>query len=321
MAFGAQERAGSPEDLTIRRLQPVLGTWVEIRATGRAGRVERAVASAFLHIARVQRRMSFHAPDSALSRINLHAHHTAQRVDAWTWDVLRKARALSRASEGCFDITLGARLVARGVLPDHGFASLRAPIGADAVVLLPGRRVTLRRPVLLTLDGIAKGYAVDLAIQCLKRAGVRQAVVNAGGDLRVFGADSVPLAVRGANGVISDAGVLRNAAVASSALGLEDSDSERFPGCVLHPSQGHAGPSQASLAPSGGGSVSRPRGYSQKHAGPPQVWTVQAPACWRADALTKVAALAAPGRRHILVSRLGGRILQSGQGIAQGGAA
>ena len=31
------------------------------------------------------------------------------------WDVLRKAHALSRASEGAFDITLGARLVARGV--------------------------------------------------------------------------------------------------------------------------------------------------------------------------------------------------------------
>ena len=297
MAFGAQERAGSPEDLTIRRLQPVLGTWVEIRASGRVGRVERAVASAFLHLARVQRRMSFHAPDSALSRINLHAHHTPQRVDAWTWDVLRKAHALSRASEGAFDITLGARLVARGVLPNHGFASLRAPIGADAVVLLPGRRVGLRRPVLLTLDGIAKGYAVDLAIQCLKRAGVRQAVVNAGGDLRVFGADSVPLAVRGANGVISDAGALRNAAVASSALGLEGDDAERFPGCVLHP-QGEM-PMRSQ----------------------PRVWTVQAPACWRADALTKVAALAAPERRHILVARLGGRILQSGQGIAQGGSA
>ncbi|MGE0106469.1 MAG: FAD:protein FMN transferase, partial [Thiomonas sp.] len=104
------------ESITVRRLRPLLGTWVEIQATGRPARVERAVKSAFLHIARVQQRMSFHAPDSVLSRINLHAHHTPQPVDAWTWDVLRKARALWLASEGHFDITLGARLVERGVL-------------------------------------------------------------------------------------------------------------------------------------------------------------------------------------------------------------
>lgn len=282
---------------TIRRLRPVLGTWVEIRATGRVGRVERAVTSAFLHLERVQQRMSFHAPDSMLSRINLQAHHTPLEVDAWTWDVLRKAHALSRASEGCFDITLGAQLVALGVLPDHGFASLSAPVGHDAVVLLPGRRVVLRRPVLLTLDGIAKGYAVDRAIQCLQRAGVEQAVVNAGGDLRVFGPQPTPLAIRDARGAIQEAGLLRNAAVASSVLGLNEADRERFPGCVLHPL--------------------RPAATARQ----PQVWTVQAAQCWRADALTKVAALAAPERRHALVSRLGGRILPHGQHSAQGDAA
>ena len=282
---------------TIRRLRPLLGTWVEIRATGRAGRVERAVASAFLHLARVQQRMSFHAPDSVLSRVNLHAHRSPQVVDAWTWDVLRKARAVSRASEDCFDITLGAQLVALGVLPDHGFATLNAPNGSDAVVLLPGRRVALRRPVLLTLDGIAKGYAVDRAIQCLQRAGVEQAVVNAGGDLRVSGPQPTPLAIRDARGAIQEAGLLRNAAVASSALGLDEADRERFPGCVLHPS--------------------RPAAIDRR----PQVWTVQAAQCWRADALTKVAALAAPERRHALISRLGGSILPHGQRSAQGNAA
>ena len=273
----------------IRRLQPLLGTWVEIRASGRADRVDRAVTSAFLHLALVQQRMSFHASDSVLSRINLHAHHTPQEVDAWTWDVLRKALALSRDSEGCFDITVGARLVARGVLPDHGFATLKAAIGSDAVTMLPGRRVALRRPVLLTLDGIAKGYAVDRAIQCLQRGGVEQAVVNAGGDLRVFGTQASPLSIRCEDGTIRAAGALRNAAVASSALGLDDADQERFPGCVLHPS------GQDSIG---------------CH---PQVWTVRAAQCWRADALTKVAALAVPARRHALVTRLGGAIVQAAQ--------
>lgn len=281
------------DTLSVRRLRPLLGTWVEIQATGRSTRVERAVKSAFLHIARVQERMSFHAPDSVLSRINLHAHHTPQPVDAWTWDVLRKSRALSLASEGRFDITLGARLVERGVLPDHGFATLEAAVGSDALVMWPGRRVGLRRPVLLTLDGIAKGYAVDLAIQSLQRAGIDQAVVNAGGDLRAFGPHAVPLGIRLANGAVYRAGSLCNAAVASSMVGHAGSARQNFPGCVLHP---------------GGGNW---RGAA------PKVWTVQAESCWRADALTKVAALSPPTRRHILVAQLGGRILPTGSVTAR----
>src|ERR671935_3250985 len=38
------------------------------------------------------------------------------------------------------------------------------------------------------LDGIAKGFAVDRAVEALQHAGIRDGVVNAGGDLRVFGA-------------------------------------------------------------------------------------------------------------------------------------
>src|SRR6266446_2955361 len=37
------------------------------------------------------------------------------------------------------------------------------------------------------LDGIAKGFAVDRAVECLRDAGVVAGVVNAGGDLRIFG--------------------------------------------------------------------------------------------------------------------------------------
>jgi thiamine biosynthesis lipoprotein len=44
--------------------------------------------------------------------------------------------------------------------------------------------------VIVDLGGIAKGFAVDRAVEALKRAGVPSGVVNAGGDLRVFGLKS-----------------------------------------------------------------------------------------------------------------------------------
>jgi len=42
-------------------------------------------------------------------------------------------------------------------------------------------------PVHIDLGGIAKGYAVDRALMALRTAGCRGALVNAGGDLAVFG--------------------------------------------------------------------------------------------------------------------------------------
>jgi thiamine biosynthesis lipoprotein len=41
---------------------------------------------------------------------------------------------------------------------------------------------------------------------------------------------------------------------------------------------------------------------------------VRAAQCWRADALTKVAALAAPADRRAMVARLSGVLLQATQG-------
>src|SRR5262249_52482776 len=48
-------------------------------------------------------------------------------------------------------------------------------------------QVRFRRPLWIDLSGIAKGYAVDRAIDVLRAAGADQVSVNAGGDLRVSG--------------------------------------------------------------------------------------------------------------------------------------
>ncbi len=83
-----------------------------------------------------------------------------------------------------------------------------------------------------SLDGIAKGFAVDRAIDCLQQAGMTVGVVNAGGDLRVFGDDCEPLHVRPAErpDQLIYVGRIRNAAVATSAsIG------------VLHPRGARAG--------------------------------------------------------------------------------
>lgn len=174
--------------MRIARARPLLGTVVVVRAEGPSGWIDDAVERAFAAVADIQRRMSFHDPESELSQLNRAAAHAPQRVSAATWRVLRAALAMARASDGAFDPTVGGRLVLWNQLP--------APV--DAVQVDPhadwrdvelGRahRVRFRKPLWLDLGGIAKGYAVDRAIAVLRAAGMHGVVVNAGGDLRAFG--------------------------------------------------------------------------------------------------------------------------------------
>src|SRR5262249_43137191 len=90
----------------------------------------------------------------------------------------------------------------------------------DTIQLIPRNRVRFADPsVKVDLGGIAKGFAVDRAVDALHRHGVAEGLVNAGGDLRVFGPRSHVVDVRDPRQPVSPLYrvALRNAALASSA--------------------------------------------------------------------------------------------------------
>lgn len=220
------------------RARPLLGTFVEIAADGDASHVTSAVEQAFRAIAQVHRLMSFQEPASDVSRINRSAYQRSVRVHPWTWRVLERARALYRVTGGVFDC-----------------ASHRGGTFGD-VVLEAGARVRFNRPLMLDLSGIAKGFAVDQAVRVLKRGGVASGVVNAGGDLRVFGSPQRVHVRDPRNGSVSGiVGELHDAAIATSAR-------ER----IVDPRQ------------------------ARSSVGPATI-TVIAPTCMIADAFTKVVAI------------------------------
>jgi thiamine biosynthesis lipoprotein len=257
-----------------------MGTLVEVRAAGPEAAVHQAVASALERVARVDRLMSFHDPDSELSRLNREAAREPQPVDPWTWIVLGRALRFSRASDGLFDVTVAPLLVREGLLPGEPGAAL-AHGGWRHLVLLPGRRVSFDRPLQVDLGGIAKGFAVDLAIHALREGGCTRGVVNAGGDLRRFGSGVEPVHLRRGEGLVK-AAELRCGAIATSA-----------------PLAAHAGRLAQPL-----GSIFDPRSALPWKSGGAVM--VAAPSCIAADALTKVAALAGPSCGPLL-ARFGAR--------------
>jgi thiamine biosynthesis lipoprotein len=202
----------------IRRARPWLGTIVDIRVDGlQAAGTLRAIDAAFAEVAAVHRLMSFHAHDSDLARLRLAPAGTAVRVNARTREVLDWALRIAAASSGAFDPAVAAAQVARGVLPVP--RSTFAPDGDASwrdIELLDDERVCLRRPLWIDLGGIAKGYAVDRAIEVLRAQGAIDACVNAGGDLRVAGALVERVHLRDARGRILPALEIADGAVATS---------------------------------------------------------------------------------------------------------
>ncbi|MEZ5466483.1 MAG: FAD:protein FMN transferase [Lysobacterales bacterium] len=181
---------------TLERMRPLLGTFVSIRVEVDAARANRVFAAAFGAIEQVQACLSFHDPQSELSRINRSAAVAAQRVSPLFARVLRASLALARASEGRFDPSIGARLVRWGQLPAPEAAAADEQADWRDLSLVDGQTVRFHKPLWLDFGGIAKGYAVDLAVAALKAQGVRKGLVNAGGDLRVFGAEPQTIHVR-----------------------------------------------------------------------------------------------------------------------------
>lgn len=259
-----------------RRMRPALGTFVEIGCIRSEG-WEAATEAAFGAIAALHQRLSFHDVDSELSRLNAAGGQWVE-LSASSRRVIAAAACMTQVSRGLFNCTVGGALVLRGLLPDHGHGDC-VPVGSADDIAFAGRRVRLLRPVRITLDGIAKGWAVDRAVAALRAHDMRSGWVNAGGDLRAFGDVALPVSRRELDGRLADLGTLRCGALASSAA-LAQPDAS-LPGFIV------------------GGAPARNA----------RVWSVAARFAYRADALTKIAANAPDDAREQILQRLGGRLV------------
>ncbi|MBK8203179.1 MAG: FAD:protein FMN transferase [Bdellovibrionales bacterium] len=271
-----------------RRMRPLLGTYVEIGLSRAFQNCDRTIERAFERIETVQKHLSFHDPRSDLSRLNS-ARGEEIAVHPMSICALRLARVITWRSKGLFNFTVGAQLQKIGALPIHESGKKLMAGHADDLEIR-GQKIRLRRPLVITLDGIAKGFAVDLAVKELKAHGANLGWVNAGGDLRVFGDLTLPMFQRSTSrpdGKIPLLGGLRNSALATSETSetsdTSDSDSSQFPGKII---------------------------AACGHSAEGGIWSVIAPSAWLADALTKVAGVSSQRDREFAVSRLGGHLIQ-----------
>jgi FAD:protein FMN transferase len=203
----------TPVDL-VTRCQPLLGTLVEISVPAQAAK---SIDAAFAAVRHVHQCMSFQEPGSDLARLRAAPAGSIVTVDPETVVVLRLASALYGQTFGLFDVTIGRELVRSGFLPRVGIADLRDfPGRSTDIEIVDDCNVRCRRRALIDLGGIAKGYAVDRAVEALIARGAVEGLVNAGGDLRAFGTRHWPVHLRDGNGGVTRSLMLVNRAIASS---------------------------------------------------------------------------------------------------------
>lgn len=180
-----------------RRAQPWLGTLVEITLFDDTFDPA-AFDAAFASIAHVHALMSFHSPDSDVSKINQAALNQPIEVAFETYAVLQTALLIGQISGGLFNIACAPQMVAWEYLPNQIAASpTDHPVLAhEALCLGEVPTVIKQQPCLIDLGGIAKGFAVDQALLALQQLGVQNACINAGGDLRCIGNTSMPIWIR-----------------------------------------------------------------------------------------------------------------------------
>ncbi len=260
----------------LKRMRPLLGTFVEVVVHAPNLDEINLSENAFQVIEDIHHLMSFQSIDSDISKLNC-ANQQWINVHPHTIRCLKLAKAMAKASNNLFNPTIAGELVQRNILPNHHFANY-LPTGNPTDIDISSHQVRLKAAFLISVDGIAKGYAVDCAIKVLKQLGCTYGWINAGGDIRVFGDYALPIDIHNDKNELIPIGAIQNSAIATSVA--KQQPHADFPAFLIAKNLQYG------------------------------CFSVISNSAWRADALTKVACALPLDKAKEEISRLGGHLIK-----------
>ena len=154
---------------------------------------KQASAIVFAEALRIEQLLSKYIPLSEISQLN---RLGKSKVSSDTFYIIKKSQEIYRLSQGAFDITV-APLVDLWGFSDQNFRiprdeNIRAAlklVGSDKIILQQNNNVVeFKIPGMrIDLGGIAKGYALDCAVNKLKENNINNCLINAGGQIYALG--------------------------------------------------------------------------------------------------------------------------------------
>ncbi|MFN0159221.1 MAG: FAD:protein FMN transferase [Bacteroidota bacterium] len=185
---------GGGDDPIVRE-GVAMNTYVTISVYGSSlspGETQGAIDKAFREIDRIEQMATDYSDTSEVGRINLNAGIDSISVSHELVELLHASLGYGVASFHAFAVTVGPIVKEWDFLSEHPGIPERSridsllPLVNDALVSIVDSTVFLQRKgMALDLGAIAKGYAVDRAIDLLKSHGVTKAIVDIGGNLGV----------------------------------------------------------------------------------------------------------------------------------------
>lgn len=177
-----------------KETQFLMDTVIDITAYGQGN--EAAVKAAFDEFKRINDLTNRFDDNTQVAKINQAAGKEKVQVDADVIAMLKLARSRSEQLDGALDVTVGALTELWGVGHKGEFVPSREEI--EALLPLVDYRlleiddkagtVFLPKPGMrIDLGAVAKSYANRKAVDALKAKGIKSALVNAGGEVRVIG--------------------------------------------------------------------------------------------------------------------------------------
>ncbi len=155
------------------------------------------INAAINEIRRIEKLLTTFSADSQTSRINENAGIKAVTVDKEVFDLIQRSIAISKITQGAFDITYGS--IDKSLWNfDKKMTGLPSPEQALKMVHLINYKNIILDPATTSVflkekgmrigfGGIGKGYAAEMAKALLINLGVESGIINASGDLTAWG--------------------------------------------------------------------------------------------------------------------------------------
>ncbi|MBE0551519.1 MAG: FAD:protein FMN transferase, partial [Ignavibacterium sp.] len=150
---------------------------------------------AFAEVKRIDDLFTTYNEASPVWKINNSAD-TIIDIESEIFDLIVLCDSITKLSNGSFDVSLDNLTKAWGFYTDDPKLPTKAEIdsallnsGWQKITFLGDNKIIKKGKVGLNFGAIAKGYAVDKAIDVLKKQGIKEALVNAGGEVSVIGND------------------------------------------------------------------------------------------------------------------------------------
>jgi thiamine biosynthesis lipoprotein len=188
--------ARAAESGDTREFRYLMGTSIQVQAIGGDESARRAaINEAFAAMTEVDRLMSNYRVDSELMHVNRDAAHGPVHVSDPLLRVMEAAQRVSAASDGAFDVTVGPLVRLWGFhdktphIPTSAELAAVRPLVDYHGLWVDGSSHTIRfahEGMEIDLGGIAKGFAVELAANVLRRRGL-SGFIDAGGNQYMLG--------------------------------------------------------------------------------------------------------------------------------------